>query len=564
MVYKLEFSSDFKEVAGGYCRTYAPAEPSREAVAEPGQRGVLESETPFDGSSFTCKNFQQEVPKWMQGSAGLEELAQQPKDFECVVQKDGIPFGGLNVDNNQYKAGSDDNEITGEVPSWWVSDLNDYLTGTSHSFYVGDWVKVNGEAAKVTRVCDDPNKYGVTKVEGDADERIVASSQIEVKPTEFHMRVPSCQTRGRFILEQEYVTGDSLEKLMKHAKELGDENSDQFTRYMLAQRVGPSIDGAFDAYTLGFVPMLGCMLMHEGIGHADPHAGNLIYNTEDKILWVIDWGATVNLDSDEKRGLAGLVRQTALSELHPSAASVGDVYPSRQALNAQGVPKLQEAERAFLDTNLAEVQQSIDFWRYIFHPGKYDAPEGMDLDGLKKGLKKASVVLCLETCVLTSRLLKESEERIRSLDPAQASQYITLRAPTSLLGLWDDAVDLPPMEKKQSDATIDAVHDDSTTLSVIPERASAASLEADIAKEVRIASVQRSSTMPDLERPRSASSQEDSADSDAKKKPKYARGRSIMELGQDKVAAEEDRAAFRGTRVAPHHAPVPEEGDEKV
>ena len=61
--------------------------------------------------------------------------------------------------------------------------------------------------------------------------------------------------------------------------------------------------------------MLGCMLMYKGMAHADPHAGNLVYEREKNELLIIDWGVAVQLEAHERRSQRELVSGLATGDL---------------------------------------------------------------------------------------------------------------------------------------------------------------------------------------------------------------------------------------------------------
>eukprot|EP00746_Dinoflagellata_sp_MGD_P128842 gnl/MRDRNA2_/MRDRNA2_63126_c0_seq1.p1 gnl/MRDRNA2_/MRDRNA2_63126_c0~~gnl/MRDRNA2_/MRDRNA2_63126_c0_seq1.p1 ORF type:complete len:834 (+),score=161.57 gnl/MRDRNA2_/MRDRNA2_63126_c0_seq1:102-2603(+) len=126
---------------------------------------------------------------------------------------------------------------------------------------------------------------------------------------DFNIRVPKVKLHGKRLLEQEMATGSSMAQIKKNTAQ--------------NQKIGMELDAMTDeakgmskAYKQGFVPIMGCMLMHGGMTHADAHGGNLIYDHGSKTLWAIDWGAVVEFPNPAQREqLTMLVKNLARAEL---------------------------------------------------------------------------------------------------------------------------------------------------------------------------------------------------------------------------------------------------------
>lgn len=180
------------------------------------------------------------------------------------------------------------------------------------------------------------------------------------------IRVPGVKVHSKNLLEQEFAGGESLVQLWKSP--------------------GSYTKEATLLYLELVVPVLGRMLFNEGMTHADAHSGNLRYDGEKGIFWIIDWGAVVRMDTAKRKQLRQLVVELGLGEVVPLDASRASALSNRLA------------DGSNLD---------IKLWQHFFHPAKYEAPKDFDLLEFEKSFShNPQLVLTAETVAMHGQMIR--------------------------------------------------------------------------------------------------------------------------------------------------------------
>jgi hypothetical protein len=358
----------------------------------------------------------------------------------CTVTRkaESMALESLDISTSQYCVAGK----RGKFRAQQLANIITHLEGGVSNLLKGERVELRD---KLGVISDLRERRGLVKVmftDGNESE-FVAAAQVTRKGLDIKVKSPSAYKHGRHILEQDFVKGTSLESLMALADKFEKQDfgaADDFTKagfniWNIQNEFPSAIGNAYDAYTHGFVPCLGSMLMHDGLGHADPHAGNLLFDHAEKTLWVIDWGAIVELNHEQRTGVRDLCHQVCMAEIEQPTSETS----------------LANAELSF---TTAQKPVGLGFWRFVFHPGEghdghppefgYEAPEGVDLEALKKSLESSEVVLCLETMMLTSRLIASANEKTKE------RQKKSPTPPLSLLSLWDGITTLRQPEAASS------------------------------------------------------------------------------------------------------------------
>jgi len=277
----------------------------------------------------------------------------------------------------------------------------------------------------------------------------------EAQSSPFTLRVPRVVNHGQYVLEQSFAGGKSLEELqmaaanssntlMQQIQHLSRENAstmDGLLRQLAVFAANPSTvapvaanGAAMDlkvatsaaiAYTQGFLPVLGCMLMFRGKAHADAHSGNLRYDEQSNELWVIDWGAMVELDSQQRAGLQTLVTELARGEL--------DSVDLTATANAEVL--------------LAGSHFGVNIWQNLFDPEQYEVPTDLNIPELMKSMNNPRLVLCIESIVLASRMVMGINQAGRKLMTQSGRWFAKPEASSSvwrpsLLSQWSSVANL--------------------------------------------------------------------------------------------------------------------------
>jgi hypothetical protein len=95
-------------------------------------------------------------------------------------------------------------------------------------------------------------------------------------------------------------------------------------------------------------------------------------------------------------------------------------------------------------TRLAHCDLGLDLWRYFMHPGKYVAPENLDLEEIKRTCQNGQLVLLAETVLLASRTVKALS--------GVMEKFLQISAPESLLSLWSSVADLDRLATAKHEA----------------------------------------------------------------------------------------------------------------
>lgn len=211
------------------------------------------------------------------------------------------------------------------------------------------------------------------------------------------MRVPGVKVHSKSLLEQEFAGGESLAQLWK--------SPSSYTKE------------ATMLYLELVVPVLGRMLFNEGMTHADAHSGNLRYDGEKGIFWIIDWGAVVRLDAAKRKQLQQLVIELGLGEVVPLDASRASALSNRLA------------DGSALD---------IKLWQHFFHPAKYESPEDFDMLEFEKSFShNPQLVLTAETVAMHGQMIRYVVECGRGKDNTSWLGIRKSNEDMNLMRQWD-------------------------------------------------------------------------------------------------------------------------------
>ena len=100
--------------------------------------------------------------------------------------------------------------------------------------------------------------------------------------------------------------------------------------------------------------------------HADPHAGNLLYNVETGELILLDWALTERLSREQRRRLALLVFMTGLRDPAGSCQEIQSLSQSPARRSANQTQLIHDIVNGFFDTlPLRRVPNAVDAMRLL-------------------------------------------------------------------------------------------------------------------------------------------------------------------------------------------------------
>jgi ubiquinone biosynthesis protein len=105
---------------------------------------------------------------------------------------------------------------------------------------------------------------------------------------------------------------------------------------------------------------------HDALFHADPHAGNLFYDSATNQIVIFDWALTERLTRDQRRHLALLFGFVVLRDRVSVAAEIEALRHTNRASNNKPSPELREQVCEFLDQlPLARLPSAVDAMRLL-------------------------------------------------------------------------------------------------------------------------------------------------------------------------------------------------------
>lgn len=97
------------------------------------------------------------------------------------------------------------------------------------------------------------------------------------------------------------------------------------------------------------------------IFHADPHAGNLLYNYQSGTLTLLDWALTAHIDEKQRRQLALLFAMTLLRDQDGVYAAIQALSPAGKNSGARQARVIREqVAQFFADQSLPRLPQAVD------------------------------------------------------------------------------------------------------------------------------------------------------------------------------------------------------------
>jgi predicted unusual protein kinase regulating ubiquinone biosynthesis (AarF/ABC1/UbiB family) len=106
----------------------------------------------------------------------------------------------------------------------------------------------------------------------------------------------------------------------------------------------------------------------DALFHADPHAGNLLYDDRRKEIVILDWALTERLGRAQRRHLALLLLSLALRDPVAVWREIDGLRESRSSLSARQRRELREFVNTYVDElPLSRLPGAVDAMRLIEH-----------------------------------------------------------------------------------------------------------------------------------------------------------------------------------------------------
>lgn len=152
----------------------------------------------------------------------------------------------------------------------------------------------------------------------------------------------------------------------------------------------------------------------EAIFHADPHAGNLIYDERGRELIILDWALTGTLTRHDRRYLARLIVMMTFRD----SAGV------REAIHAlsRSTPESKEADSATIDGCVDSFSAAMPF---VCSPGAIDAMRLLDQIGVAGVRFPASLVLIRKVLFTLDGVLNDIAGRDVRIDTVVSRDFVS-------------------------------------------------------------------------------------------------------------------------------------------
>jgi ubiquinone biosynthesis protein len=160
----------------------------------------------------------------------------------------------------------------------------------------------------------------------------------------------------------------------------------------------------------------------EAIFHADPHAGNLLYNEATRELIVLDWALTGRLTRTDRRYVARLIIMMTFR----------DASGVREAIHALSRADTEsESYRATIDRGVTRFFASLPF---VYSPGALDAMRLLDQIGIEGVRFPAALVLIRKVLFTLDGVLNDISGGDVRIDTVVSREFIArcLRHPGSI------------------------------------------------------------------------------------------------------------------------------------
>jgi ubiquinone biosynthesis protein len=193
---------------------------------------------------------------------------------------------------------------------------------------------------------------------------------------------------------------------------------------------------------------------HEALFHADPHAGNLLYDRERGEIIVLDWALTERLGATQRRHLALLLMSLALRDPIAVSRELEALQQARSALGPQQQRRMQELVSEYVDAMpLSELPGAVDAMRLIerltLRRVRFPASLVMlskvlfTLDGILGDIGGADARL--ELAVARHALRQWVEDRARVRWPLRKRDWVALNCsallyPSRVCVKWEEAL----------------------------------------------------------------------------------------------------------------------------
>ncbi len=185
----------------------------------------------------------------------------------------------------------------------------------------------------------------------------------------------------------------------------------------------------------------------QSLFHADPHAGNLLYDSRRRELIILDWALRERLSREQRRHLALLFLMVALRDPVGASDAIGELAETRIRRRSRRAEMVRERVRGFLDQiPLTRLPSAVDAMRLLekiaYQGVRFPAPLIMlskvlfTLDGILLDIGGGSESMGLAMARHIAR--RWLSDRAAFASPLRASDWVTLQGSALLYGgrMW--------------------------------------------------------------------------------------------------------------------------------
>lgn len=152
----------------------------------------------------------------------------------------------------------------------------------------------------------------------------------------------------------------------------------------------------------------------EAIFHADPHAGNLLYNEETKELIILDWALTGKLSRTDRRYVARLIVMMTFRDATGVRDAIRHLSRSASGPNA--------AYESTIDECVARFFTRLPF---VYSPGALDAMRLLDQIGLEGVKFPTSLILIWKVLFTLDGVLNDIAGSDVRIDAVVSRDFVT-------------------------------------------------------------------------------------------------------------------------------------------
>lgn len=205
----------------------------------------------------------------------------------------------------------------------------------------------------------------------------------------------------------------------------------------------------------------------EALFHADPHAGNLLYDDRSREIIILDWALTERLGRAQRRHLALLLLSLALRDPVAVWREVETLRQSRPAVSARQQRAIRDFVRAYVDAlPLSRLPGAVDAMRLIEHLTLRRMRFPASLVMLSKVLFTLDGILadiggpdaCLEFAVARHAVRQWVGDRSRVRLPLRAGDWVSLHCsallyPSRVCVKWEEKLADRLLGREAAEAT---------------------------------------------------------------------------------------------------------------